>query len=100
MTEIVLALAQIGDGAVVEPFRDFLLTYRCDPEFEKAPAALNAVAGALLKMGGEGERQLLSFVENDIHTLLPLRTYLGELLKQKASAPTKAAKAGGKEPTP
>jgi hypothetical protein len=83
VAEIVKALTAIGDPAVVEPFRDFLLTYRCDPEFNKSPTALQLVAEALLKLGGENERQLLSFVENDANTLAALRNYLGEALKGK-----------------
>lgn len=81
---VVRALAAIGDRSIKDPFRDFLLTYRCDPIFAKAPAALNLVAETLLNMGGEDERQLLSFIENDPHTLKSLRVYLGEVLRQSA----------------
>jgi outer membrane protein assembly factor BamB len=91
IVEIVKALIAIGDPSVVEPLRDFLLTYRCDPDFNKNPAALQFVAEGLLKMGGENERQLLSFVENDANTLPSLRTYLGEALKVKSAAPKPAA---------
>jgi outer membrane protein assembly factor BamB len=93
--EIVKALAVIGDKTILEPFRDFLLTYRCDPIFTKFPTALNLVAESLLKLGGEDERQLLSFVENDPHTLQSLRTYLGEALRQTAPSP-KSKKAAAK----
>jgi outer membrane protein assembly factor BamB len=89
---IVKSLSIIGDKSVLEPFRDFLLTYRCDPMFTKAPAALNLVAETLLKLGGEDERQLLSFVENDPHTLQTLRNYLGEALRQSTSPETKPKK--------
>jgi HEAT repeat protein len=87
VVEVVKALTAIGDESIREPFRDFLLTYRCDPLFRKYPAALNLVAEALLEMGTEEERQLLSFVENDPHSLASLRTYLGEALRQ--TKPTK-----------
>jgi hypothetical protein len=79
---IIKALTAIGVRSVLEPFRDYLLTYRCDPMFTKAPTALNMIAEALLRMGGEEERQLLSFVQNDPHTLKSLRKYLGEALDQ------------------
>jgi len=94
VVEIVKALSIVGDKTILEPFRDFLLTYRCDPIFTKAPTALNLVAESLLKLGGEDERQLLSFVENDPHTLQSLRTYLGEALRQssKKPAPKKSEK--------
>jgi hypothetical protein len=98
MVEIVRALLAIGDKSVVEPLRDFLLTYRCDQNFEKVPEALRLVAETLLAMGGENERQLLGFVENDIHTLPSLRTYLTEALRQgrpgKKAAPSRK---GGEE---
>jgi len=99
VVEVVKALADIGDKSILEPFRDFLLTYRCDPIFTKAPAALNQVAEALLRLGGEDERQLLSFVENDPHTLLSLRNYLGEALRQSKPSPKskKPAKAAAKK---
>jgi hypothetical protein len=95
VTEVVRALIAIGDHAAVEPFRDFLLTYRCDPSFNRSPEALNLVAEGLLKMGGENERQLLSFVEGDANTLPSLRTYLGEALKQ-AKPGTKGKKKAAK----
>ena len=88
MTEIARALKAIGNRSVVRPLRDFLLTYRCEPEFRKAPAALNTVADALLEMGGEEERQLLQFVGNDSHTLQSLRVYVAAALRQ-AKKPSK-----------
>lgn len=78
---IVKALIEIGDEAVLVPFRDFLLMYRADPDFKKSTTALNLVADGLLKLGGEEERQLLRFVQNDSLTLKPLRTYLAEAMK-------------------
>ncbi len=95
VAEVARALIAIGDQAAVEPFRDFLLTYRCDPSFSRAPEALNLVAEGLLKMGGENERQLLSFVEGDANTLPSLRTYLAEALKQ--AKPGVKKKSGAKK---
>ncbi len=86
---IVKALAAIGDGAAVEPLRDFLLTYRCEPQFKKAPEALNALGDALLALGGEEERQLLRFVGNDAHTLKSLKVYLKAALRQDKLRPRK-----------
>lgn len=100
VVEVVRALSVIGDKTILEPFRDFLLTYRCDPMFNDAPAALNLVAESLLKLGGQDEWQLLSFVQNDPHTLQSLRTYLDKALRQstpkgkpknKEQKPTKSA---------
>ena len=80
--EIVKALIIIGDKSSLESFRSFLLTYRADSMFLKSSTVLNLVADGLLKLGGEEERQLLRFVQNDIHTIKPLRTYLTKALEQ------------------
>ncbi len=82
LEQIVRALISIGDKTILEPFRDFLLTYRCEPMFQEEPATLNLISEALLTLGGENERQLLTFVENDPHTIGTLKTYLGEVLRQ------------------
>jgi outer membrane protein assembly factor BamB len=79
---IVKALITIGDKSAVKPLRDFLLTYRADPMFQKSSLILNLIADGLLKLGGEEERQLLRFVGNDSQTIKPLRRYLAEALKQ------------------
>lgn len=84
LASIARALLRIGDKSALEPLRDFLLTYRCEPEFEKAPAALNAVADALLGLGAEEERQLLSFIGNDSHTLKSLRTHIAAAMRKRA----------------
>lgn len=93
ISDIVRALTAVGDKSILEPFRDFLLTYRSDPSFLKAPAGLNLIAEALLRMGGEDERQLLSFVENDSHTVRPLRVYLAAALRQSSKGNALAPKA-------
>lgn len=82
MAEIVRALQNIGGDSIVEPFRDFLLTYRCDSEFGKYPDALNLIAETLVAKGSDEDRQMLSFVQNDGHTIAPLRDYLEKLMRQ------------------
>lgn len=96
VVHIVRALKAIGDKSVVEPLRDFLLTYRCEAQFKKAPEALNAVADALLALGGEEERQLLGFVGNDSHSLKSLRVYLATALRQDKVRPGKQGAASPK----
>lgn len=88
LSAVVKALVAIGDKGLLEPFRDFLLTYRCDPTFgnEAAQGVLNLIAEALLEMGGEEERQLLSFVANDVHTVAPLRAYVDKLMVKRDKA--------------
>ncbi len=90
---IVKALFDIGHPSIMEPFRDYLLTYRCDPTFDKVPGILNQVSEALLKLGGEDQRRLLSFIGNDQSTLPSLRTYLKVALKQE----TKRSEEQGKD---
>ena len=100
LLSIVKALMAIGDKAIVDPFRDFLLTYRCDPIFaKKHTQVLNLISEALLKLGGEEMRQMLSFIENDVHTIRPLRVYIGKALKEARRGPKlpPADKAGPKK---
>lgn len=99
---IARALRAIGSRRTVEPLRDFLLTYRCDPAFKKKPDALKIIAETLLDLGTEDERQLLRFVANDAHSVAPLRTFVTAALRkaQQGAAGKQAAKAakpqGGK----
>ena len=60
-----------GDGAeeAVPALRDFLTMYRADPAHDADPTALIAVAEALLKLGGAGDRRLLLFVAEEPHTV-------------------------------
>ena len=97
---IIKALIAIGDKSVVIPFRDWLLYYRADSNFKDASLVLNLIADGLLQLGGEEERQLLRFVQNDSQTIKPLRTYLAEALKRsdaedEPTATMKDQKKGG-----
>ncbi len=76
LEEIVLALIKIGDKRIVWPFSQFLLTYRADPSFGPQINILTKIAKSLIKMGGRSERQMLTFVAEDHHTLPQLRQYL------------------------
>ena len=92
--DIVKALIAIGDKSVVIPFRDWLLYYRADSNFMDSSLVLNLIADGLLLLGGEEERQLLSFVQNDSQTIKPLRTYLAEALKRSDAKKDPAATTG------
>jgi outer membrane protein assembly factor BamB/HEAT repeat protein len=76
LEEIVLALIRIGDKRIVWPFSQFLLTYRSEPAFVPQINILTTIAKSLIKMGGRTERQMLTFVAEDHHTLPQLRQYL------------------------
>ncbi len=76
LEEIVGALIKIGDRRIVWPFSQFLLTYRADSAFAPQINILTTMASALIKMGGRSERQVLTFVAQDHHTLPQLRQYL------------------------
>jgi outer membrane protein assembly factor BamB len=89
LVEIIKALTVIGDISIIEPLKDFLLTYRCDPLFLEAPDVLNLAGEALFKLGGEEEKQLLSFIQNDPHTLDALQFHLGSIFRQRATSAVK-----------
>lgn len=76
LEEIVLALIKIGDKRIVWPFGQFLLTYRAAPAFGPQINILTTIAKSLIKMGGRSERQMLTFVAEDHHTLPQLRQFL------------------------
>jgi hypothetical protein len=76
LEEIVRALIKIGDKRIVWPFNQFLLTYRAEPAFKPRINILTTMAKALLEMGGRSERQMLTFVAEDHHTLPQLRQFL------------------------
>lgn len=64
----------------IDPFQDYLLQYRADPGFLRAPNPLLGAAEVLLKLGGAGHRATLLFVAEDPRTLDPLRVYLRRAL--------------------
>lgn len=84
LEEIVLALIKIGDKRIVWPFSQFLLTYRAAPAFAPQINILTTIAKSLIKMGGRSERQMLTFVAEDHHTLPQLRQYLRRELGKTA----------------
>jgi len=88
---IVASLAALGDPAAVEPLAQFLLDYRADHAMEKHPEALRRAADALLRLGTPTHRQLLAFVEGDIHTRPFLRAYVKKALESKPPAEAEKA---------
>ena len=84
---IARALAAVGRDAAsvsVPALRDFLTMYRADPLYEADPAPLVAVAEALLKLGGAGDRELLLFVAAEPHSAGGLRAHLRRALAETA----------------
>ena len=84
LREVVKALDAIGSKTVLGPFREFLLTYRTDPDLAQEPDVLRRVCDALLRLGIAHDRQLLRFVAEDPQTAPYLRNYAGELLRKAA----------------
>jgi outer membrane protein assembly factor BamB len=74
--QIARALVATGGEDAVPALRDFLTMYRADPAHDADPSALIAVAEALIKLGGPGDRRLLLFVAEEPHTVAPLRAHL------------------------
>jgi hypothetical protein len=91
------ALHVMGDPSVLSPVRDFLLTYRCEPRMADSVRALKLAAQVLLDVGGEGERQLLDYVADDVRSLEELRIYLSNQLA--VPAPDRDEPAATGEPT-
>ncbi|MBK8482152.1 MAG: PQQ-binding-like beta-propeller repeat protein [Proteobacteria bacterium] len=81
LAAVVDALWAIGDRRAMEPLRELLLTYRCEPELGWAPRILAAAAAAVMEWGGRTERELVDFVAHDPHTLPALRQRLDRLLE-------------------
>jgi len=86
-----LAIAEIAEALVamdaresLPALRDFLCQYRADPVFARDPAALIAVAEAILKLGRGSDHDLLLFVAEEPKTLEALRTHLRRALFQTA----------------
>lgn len=93
LPEILKALRAAADVSAVKPVSEFLLTYRCDPEFANAPESLILAARLLIDLGGAAERKLVNFVANDGYTLVHLRMHLLSELLVAADATTPAAPA-------
>jgi outer membrane protein assembly factor BamB len=85
--EIAEALGKCGNKDAIPALRSFLLAYRADPMFAADSAALNAVIGALLAVGGGAERELVAFVAEDPRTQAPVAEYARYALSQKAAQP-------------
>jgi outer membrane protein assembly factor BamB len=73
------ALATDARGAV-GPFEDYLMQYRADPAFQRAPGPVIAAAEVVLKLGGPGQRAALLFLADDPRTVEPLRAHLRRAL--------------------
>jgi outer membrane protein assembly factor BamB len=84
--EVARALVQIGANESTGALRDFLTMYRADAVYERDPTALVAAAEALLKLGGQSDRELLLFVAEEPHTAAGLRAHLGRALGETATA--------------
>jgi outer membrane protein assembly factor BamB len=84
LEELVQALIDMGDPRIVWPFGQFLLTYRAEAGFMSHINILTTMARALLRMGGKQERQMLTFLAEDHHTLPQLRHFLRKELGKAA----------------
>lgn len=81
LREVVRALDDIGSSAALGSFRQFLLTYRVDPDLANEPEVLRRMCDALLRLGVQHDRQLIRFVAEDPQTQPYLRAYAAERLK-------------------
>jgi outer membrane protein assembly factor BamB len=84
VVQICKALVALHDTESLPALRDYLSIYRSDPTYDADPAALVAVAEALVRLGGPSERELLLFVAEEPHTVEPLRLHIRRALAQTA----------------
>ena len=82
IVQISRAVGAAGAVEALPALRDFLCVYRAEPAFDAEPAALIAVASALLEIGGAPERELLLFVADEPRTVEPLRRHLRQTLAE------------------
>jgi hypothetical protein len=88
--EISQAVLAAGAADALPALRDFVCMYRGEPFYDADPAALIAVADAVLALGGPEERQLLLFVAEEPRTVEPLRRHLQRALAQPPARPAMA----------
>ena len=85
------ALAAMDAKEALPALRDFVAMYRADPALDAEPAALIAVAEALVRLGGPSDRQLLLYLAEEPKTVAPLRLHIRRALAQTAATPDRAA---------
>jgi hypothetical protein len=85
--DIADAVLATSARAAVPPFTDYLLSYRADPGFARAPGPLLAAADVLLKLGDASSRATLLFVSDDPRTIEPLRAFLRRALVPAEASP-------------
>jgi len=88
VVEIARAMVALHADEGLPLLRDYLAMYRSDPVYQNDPAALLAVAEALIKIGGPTDRELLLFLAEDPRSLAPVREYVRRALVQTAAAPS------------
>ncbi len=84
LKDLAAALAGLGGPAAIKALREFLLTYRADPNFIADPNSLNIAAEGLLKLGGPEERRTVTYVAEEKRTLQPVATYVKKMLADTA----------------
>jgi hypothetical protein len=94
LVHLVRALGRVGAGAEMKPLTSFLLVYRTDPAFATQIDAVAATIDVLLNNGGREEREVVSFVAEDVSTQSGVAEYAKRALLQR---PTSEPAAEGAE---
>jgi hypothetical protein len=89
--QIARALVATGGQEALPALRDYLTMYRTDPAHDADPSALIAVAEALIKLGGPGDRRILLYAAEEPHTVAPLRAHLRRALGDTEPGVTRTA---------
>jgi outer membrane protein assembly factor BamB len=79
---VIVALGAIGAGAEIAPLSRFVLMYRADPTFASQAGAVGAAIDVLVTRGGAAERELVSYVAEDVRSQGSVRDYASRALLQ------------------
>lgn len=93
LKDVVTALVQVGGKDAVRPLRELLLLYRSDALFATDAEPLKAAGEGLLKVGGEPERRMVSFVSLEPRTLPAVASHFQKLLTPEPKKATESPKA-------
>lgn len=114
LVHLVRALGRVGTGSEIKPLTSFLLVYRTDPTFARQIDAVAATVDVLLNKGGRAEREVVSFVAEDVSSQSGVAEYAKRALLQRPTTDAaddegdakkdesnkgEGEKAGGKAPT-
>jgi len=88
VVQIARAFVTLGAKDAVPALEDYLALYRADPEAARFPAPLQAVAEAVLTLGGQGGAEFLRYVAEDDKTDEALSAHIARALAGEGTSAT------------